>query len=294
MAREPVMSDRRLLWVMLAKEIRSTFRERSQVKGIIVSLVMIFLIGGNAYFRASRGVHRNTSPQAPGFTMPAPDGAARANAPPTPERILLWAAIAGTAGIGFFFSLGYLSAGVLACFVGEKEGRTLEVLLASPLSDRKLFFVKAVSVLGPSACIGVVMTVIALVVATASGMQELIHFSVPTLMAGLALGVPALVLIQSWVVGIGAAISAKAETMKGAGQTLGVVMMVFIFGSLYGVPMLLAAYPGIKPALIAQVMVWLDRPFATQYTLTLAILAIPSAACIGLGRTMFRRDRMLT
>ena len=111
---------------------------------------------------------------------------------------------------------------------------------------------------------------------------------------GLLLGLPALILLQTCIVGLGAAISVKAETMKGAGQTLGVVMTVLIFGLAYGLPMLLRSTPGLQQPLSDAVGQFMTLSFSAQYGLLLAVLAIAAIILLGIGRMLFRRDRMLT
>jgi len=113
------------------------------------------------------------------------------------------------------------------------------------------------------------------------------------LLLGLSLGLPALILIQACIVGLGAAISVKAETMKGAGQTLGAVLTLLIFGLIYGLPMLFRAVPSIQQPLTEALRSWMQMSFPLQYGLLLAALFIAAALLLSMGRILFRRDRML-
>jgi hypothetical protein len=90
-----------------------------------------------------------------------------------------------------------------------------------------------------------------------------------------------------------AAVSSKAETVRGAGQVVGAVFMIPFFGISYGVPMLLQV-PAIREPAKAYGMIWMQLPFSTQYGVGLLMLAVPALILLGVGRALFRRDRLLT
>ena len=297
------MSNLTLLRVMVAKEIRSTLRERSQLMGLMLGVALPMIIAGLVFYQ---GVHASRMRAARHPTSSVATGSAGrsrgAGAPlaammrmiGVPPELMRWAAIGLPAVLGVFFSIGYLMSAVLASFVGEKEGRTLEILLASPISDGKLFFVKCVSVLLPSACLAYVFAACASLAAVAAAPPELLRMAGSALFFGLVLGVPVMILPQIWFVGLGAAISVKAETMKGAGQVLGAFFMIPFFGLTYGVPLLLQTFPAVRARLIDLGKWWLGLPFMEQYGLALLLLSVPAVVLIGIGRSLFRRDRMLT
>jgi ABC-type Na+ efflux pump permease subunit len=286
------MNNWSLLWVMVLKEIRTTFRERSQVRGIGVSvLVMVLVLGSTLYQAKGRSRHFRPSPT---ITKIAHAPARAAQHPTMPSALLHWMAIGIAVAVGFFFSMGYLMSAVLATFVGEKEAKTLEILLASPLSDGKLFAIKCISALLPSVGIGYAFAVASALLAGIFVPADVIALPARLLLSALVLSLPVLILVQLWFVGIGAAISARAETMKGAGQIFGVVFMVLIFGTAYGVPFLLAFFPSLHSPLLRLGDAWLKLPFATQYGSALLLFGIPAVAFITIGRACFRRDRMLT
>jgi ABC-type Na+ efflux pump permease subunit len=277
------VSDLSLLRVMIVKEFRTTFRERSQIRALLITVVLLALVGGNAMYHMTRSAGRQTTHHVHRPTLP-----------PRAVDAARWIALLASCAMGFFFSSSYLMAGVLASFVGEKEARTLEVLLASPLSNDKLFFAKSASVLAPSALIGVIFALGLAILGLAFHLEQIIGVPVLDLLTGLALGIPAMMLIQLWFIGLGAAISARAETMKGAGQTLGAVFMVLIFGGAYGVPALLDAMPSWQRTIHLIGRHLAAMPFAGQYAVLMIVLAIPAALLMGLGRALFRRDRMLS
>lgn len=198
------------------------------------------------------------------------------------------------AAVSFLFSMGYLISAVLAAFVGEKEARTLEVLLACPLSDRKLYATKCVSVLLPAAAIGYLLAAIVLILVMVFTPAEVATLPPILLLYALVLGLPVIVLPQAFFVGVGAAISAKAETFKGASQAFGGVVMFLVFGIVYGIPMLLYFFPSIRAPAVAFGQKWLAMAFLTQYGSVLLVLAVPAAIALAIGRISFRRDRMLT
>jgi ABC-type transport system involved in multi-copper enzyme maturation permease subunit len=281
------MSNWSLLRVMLLKEVRTTFRERAQLRGLAISVLLLMLIGGNALFQTRR-VTRRSQPSTI-HRVEQPGGQS-----PEQTAMIRWIAIGASAGIGFFFSTGYLMAAVLACFVGEKEAKTLEILLAAPLSDDKLFFMKATSVLLPSACLGSIFAAGFVLLGAVFLPTQYARMPTRLLVYAPVLGIGAMVLLQCWFVGLGAAISAKAETMKGAGQTLGAMFMVMFFGGGYGLPLLFQAFPPLRTPLAEGIRKWTALPFAGQYGMLILMLGIPAVIFLGVGRAFFRRDRMLT
>jgi len=285
------MSNLSLLKVMLLKEVRTTFRERAQLRGLIISVSMLILVGVYSFTQARHAGRRARPEAVPHFAVPE-----KAPAPATPEdkAMMRWTAIGASAGIGFFFSMGYLMSAVLACFVGEKEAKTLEILLAAPLSDDKLFFMKSVSVLIPSASLGSAFAGALVLLGAVFFPAQYAKMPASLMIYGPLLGIVAMILLQTWFVGLGAAISAKAETMKGAGQTLGAVFMIIFFGLGYGLPMLLQAVPTLREPLGRALASWMSLPFAGQYGMLILVLAVPAAGFLTVGRTFFRRDRMLT
>jgi ABC-type transport system involved in multi-copper enzyme maturation permease subunit len=283
------VSNLSMLRVMVLKEFRTAVRERTQVTGLLVSALVMVLVAGNAMYQAKRTTHR-FKPPTPLHVTPAPTPAQSAQS----TAIARWIAIGIAAGIGFFFSMGYLMASVLASFVGEKEARTLEILLAAPIGDDKLFTLKAVSAMLPSACVGGLFAIGAGLLADIFIKPQDLHLTTALICYAIPLGLAAMVLLQLWFVGMGAAISAKAETMKGAGQTLGVVFMLLFFGGGYGTPLLLQTFPTLQARLYTAFGTWIRLSFAEQYGMVLLVLGIPAMIFLAIGRACFRRDRMLT
>jgi len=286
-----------LLRVMVLKEVRTTFRERSQMLGLVVAVIMLFVIVTASLLPALgalrlRGMATTGPATQTSATQPEVAG------PPIPamkqNKSMRLIAVSVVAAIGFFFSCGYLFAATLATFVGEKEAKTLEILLASPLSDRKLYLVKCISVLLPSLtmALGFSIGVSALLLLLIP--HNVVESTVQLVLMAVLLSAPAIALFQLWFVGIGAAISARTETMKGAGQVLGVVFLVLVFGTVYGLPLLATLVPSLIAPAIGVLRTLGEAGFAVDYLIVLMFLAVPAMVFIGVGRWSFRRDRMLT
>ncbi|HWB55024.1 MAG TPA: ABC transporter permease [Tepidisphaeraceae bacterium] len=282
------MNSLSLLRAMILKETRTTFRERSQITGVAISVLILMLVIGSAFVQ-QRG-HPHHPKKGPGVVKIV-SGMAAENVPTAAVR---WIAIGIATGAGFLFSMGYLISAVLASFVGEKEAKTLEILLASPLSDAKLFAAKCISALLPSACIGFgIACLIALLVGTLAP-DDSVRLSGSALVFAVLLMLPILVLVQLWFVGMGAAISVRSETMKGSGQIFGVVFMVIFFGAGYGGPLLWQFVPSVRVPVMHFVTAWLAMRFASQYGSVLLLFGVPAIIFLAIGRASFRRDRMLT
>jgi hypothetical protein len=289
-----------LLRAMIVKEMRTTLREKHQLLGIAVSAIGIIVataVAGTQLARAGRHV-----PIPAALTRPAP--ATQVAATPSTQEILVtaamqqtvliwrWCAILLGVGVGVFFSLGYLMTAALASFAGEKDAGTLEILLASPVPDTKLFLLKCVSVLLPSALIGYVLLAAPMAAVPFVMGDLLAHVPVNVPFHVLVLSVPVTLLLQITLVALAAAVSAKAETLKGASQVFGAVIFVVIFGGAYGLP-LLYRYTAIGNAAGVAMRAWLNLPFAAQYGSLLAVLIVPAVICVAVARALFRRDRLL-
>jgi ABC-type Na+ efflux pump permease subunit len=281
------MNSLALLRVFILKEVRTTFRERAQLRGLIVSVVVMLIAISGSLSNARRFEPRHV----PAIAQSAPAVPA-APAPPQDIAAERWFAIGGGAFAGFFFSLGYLISATLSSFVGEREGRTLEILLSSPLSNGRLFLFKSISVLVPSAAAGCIFAGILAIVLI--GFLHVVTASPVLILTAVFLAPPIMILPQLWFVGLGAAISVRAETMKGAAQVLSVFMLIIIFGSAYGIPMLLRNFPGLQAPIMTFIRQWLALSFPIQYASVLLVLGTVAAVFLTIGRTSFRRDRMLT
>jgi hypothetical protein len=106
------------------------------------------------------------------------------------------------------------------------------------------------------------------------------------------LSFPIILLFQASLVMLGAIISAKADTLKGANQAFGIVVMAVVFGGAYGIP-LAVRYTALRGPAIAFATSWLTMPFPLQYLIVLAALALLAGLLTLIARALFRRDKLL-
>jgi len=301
-----------ILRAFIFKELRTMLRERYQFMGIIVSIIVLASILASVGYQASQASRQSRVVVTPIESMPAAPQtapttglstapAATGATPPgetedwTPPKLaaMRWVFIMGAVGVALLFSMGYLMTAVITSFAGEKEARTMEILLSAPIGDSALFFTKCLSVLIPMVIIGYILLLVPALAGMIMLHSELSHIPIHVGFYALVLSVPPLLLVQAAIVGIGAAISAKSETVKGASQTLGVLFVVLFFGLGYGLP-LLFRYTALRAPAIAFVKSSIVLPFAVQYLIMLAVLLIPVVFSFAAGRALFQRDRLLT
>lgn len=298
-----------LLHAMIAKELRSIFRDRQQILGLVISIIILVGVVATVLVK-HKFADKLRPPPAAAATAPAtqPPSSHPAASPTPPSRqspiptqlqplltemIVRWVAIAVGTTIALFFGLGYLIAATLATFAGEKDDRTLEILLASPIPDTTLFLTKCASVLLPMSAIGYLFLLIPSIVAVFVYHEELAFAPVCFPVYALLLSVPVMLLLNASIVAIGAAISVKAQSLKSASQTFGAIIFIVIFGGAYGLPLILKFTRLGKPAADFGTA-WLSMPFPLQYALALAILALPTLLFTLVARSLFQRDRLLS
>jgi hypothetical protein len=276
-----------LLRAMIGKELRMLLRERNQVLGLVVP------IAACAISISVAGWYCRELP--PAVAQALAGGASPAGEIESRNAIigLRWAGIGLGSAIAMFLAVGYLVPTILASFAGEKENRTLEVVLASSVPDARLFLLKCVSVLLPMLTMGYLFLL--LVAGLSAFWFHGVLRQLPVALIGYAVlaGPPVMLLLGAAFTGLGAAISVRADTLKGAGQVLGGVLMLIFFAGPYGIPLLMR-YPPAKHFLTVWGQAWLNLPFAAQYAMVLAVLAIPAAILLAIGLVLFQRDRMLT
>jgi ABC-type Na+ efflux pump permease subunit len=273
------MNTRLVLWAMILKELRTTLRERQQLVGLLISVIS--MVAGAAVPAMQSGDNlRKVAAEAQHWGV-IQMSAAR------------WVLIGMGGAMGLFFTLGYVISAVVVTFAGEKESKTLELVLASPVSSTLLFVGKCIGVIMPSLLIGWSLLLVLAGAAQFFYGPVLARLPIAWAFYLLVLSVPVFALPGLFLVGIGAAVSAKAETAKGAGQVLGAVFFVVFFGGGYGLP-LLVRFTRLGPPLLEVGKAWMTWPFAVQYAALLAVLAVPALLSLAMGRLLFHRDRLLT
>lgn len=115
-------------------------------------------------------------------------------------------------------------------FAGERERRTLDTLLATPISDSSLYLGKIAAAVSFSFCIAVVSVLTSLVVVAASrGLSVLVSID-PSFVAGVLIGTLSCGILAA---GIGVFISARLPVVRSAQQVS--AMVVFgVLGAVFG------------------------------------------------------------
>ncbi|MGA2498751.1 MAG: ABC transporter permease subunit [Tepidisphaeraceae bacterium] len=281
-----------LLKTMVFKEVRTSLRERQQVVGLVVLLlVLLFMAGtGATRFRALIRASATTRPTTQATTLQA-QFASQALLRPHLTSVR-WAAVLAGSGVGVFVSLGLLLAAALATFAGEKDSGTLEVLLASPVEDTKLYLLKCISVLLPSAVLGYLFLLVPGALAMFLLRTELAAAPINLPFYVLVLSAPPVLLSNLILVAIAAAVSAKTSSLKGASQVFGAIMCVIIFTPTMILPAVCSA-PAVRQWLARTGGRWITQGFAVQYVAVLVVLTVVAVICLAIGRAFFRRDRLL-
>ena len=263
----------RLFRTLVLKEARGVLRDRQNLIGLVsLALTLAFVL-----WAVEQGESR------PGSSP----GGALEPAAVTAVRFIVVAIAQSLAAYASFFAIPL----ALASFVGEKESQTLELLLAAPIPDRKLYVLKVSSVVLLGACFGYVLLAMFLgwaVLVHADGLARLPSGEVLRLIA-LALPLPPL--YAGVQVGLGSCVSVRADSMKGAGQLLGgVYMLIFVVA---GGCLVVSGGGGSGAAqAVGQRLETLS--FWSFYWTTLGLPAALGAGLLALDGRLFRRERLLS
>jgi ABC-type Na+ efflux pump permease subunit len=291
---------RRLLWAMVTKETRTTLRERHQVVALVaiflVSLGCLLVPAARWAWYANRAAQHQPKPAlatAPAATQDATSDADRIREALLPKNpaLIRWAVLAAALLGGMIFALGFLTNSAIAAFAGEKEAKTLELALASPVSDTALLVGKCVASLVTGLAVGYLFLLLATLGLWVLLRSEMAKLPLNVPLHALVLSVPLIVLASTSLVIIAATGSARAETVKGAGQVIGIVIFLVIF-LFSGVPALIRLTP-LGPAFQRVFTGWLAWPFAAQYLGLVGFLLAINTLLFLIGRALVRRDQML-
>jgi len=312
-----------LMRTMILKEIRTMLRERHQKPALAAVFVLALLgICGVAYkwktfvdySRAAAEKSRaaavvastraGTRPSTAEGTVtseafafalaaaaPSQADLIRAELLSNDAAVIRWIILLGTALAAMLFALGLIGNAAIAAFAGEKEAKTLELALASPVSDGALFIGKCLAAIVP----GVVFCYLLILLATC-GVWLILRGELATLPVNvplhtIVLSVPLIVLPSVALALLGVAGSARAETVKGAAQVIGIAVIVVILGG--GMLPVLLRFTPVGPAAARAASAWLQWPFAAQYFGLITVLVAVDVILFAIGRAMVRRQRML-
>jgi ABC-2 type transport system permease protein len=157
----------------------------------------------------------------------------------------------GTPLLLMVMSAAAISAVVAEAFAGERERHTLETLLASRLSDQAILLGKFGACVGYGWLISIACGLLGIVtVNVANWHGQILMFHDAASWLGLILGPP---LLGAAVASAGVFVSLHAATVRQAQQTLGVGLMVLIFGIVFGYGALSEAW---KARLMQIVLGW--------------------------------------
>jgi ABC-2 type transport system permease protein len=128
---------------------------------------------------------------------------------------------------------------VADAFAGERERRTLETLLASRLPDHAILFGKIAACVGYGWLIALACLLMGVITVNAANWHgQILIFHDASSWLLLLIGPP---LLGAAVASAGVFVSLHAATVRQAQQTLGVGLMVLIFGTVFGFGALSAA-----------------------------------------------------
>jgi len=261
----------RLFWTLVLKEARGVLRDKQNLVGVAsLALTLGFVLWT---------VQRAVPPGGGAGTGPLEPDAVQA------VRFMVVAIAQSLAAYASFFAIPL----ALATFVGESENQTLELLLAAPVPDRQLYALKVFSVVLLGAGCGFALLSVFLgwsLWAHGAALARLPAWELPRLIA-LALPLPALyALVQ---VGLGACVSVRADSMKGAGQLLGGLYML-VFVGLGGTAIALGEVSE-EGADVGRLLGGLE--FWSYYWTSLAVPLIMGCVLLVIGGLLFRRERLL-
>jgi ABC-type transport system involved in multi-copper enzyme maturation permease subunit len=303
------MSRPSVLRAMMVKELRTMLRERGQFFGLvggIVAMLAGFFVPSYQLGK-SLGHYVHTSPAAaPG--MPS-GGGVQLTAPQPLQRqqlaakmhlnleqfgkVVRWVAVAMVLPLSVFISIMFGTTMAVAAFVGEKEASTVEVLLAAPLSHARLFVLKYLSVIIPAAVLTMLLVAIGVALLGWAAWQAMPHWLLEELLGDLVWATPVPLLCVAVMNGLCIAASMGAETVKGAGQMVGVVLLVVMM-PLVLIPVLMTQwFVPMREAVFRFGGWWLGAPFITQYAALMGVGLGFAVVFFAVAYVRFDREWML-
>ena len=184
-----------------------------------------------------------------------------------------------------FLSAVAISAVVAEAFAGERERHTLETLLASRLSDQAILLGKFGACVGYGWLIAIACELLGIITVNVTNWhgQILMFHDVPSWL-GLILGPP---LLGAVVASAGVFVSLHAATVRQAQQTLGVGLMVLIFGTIFGYGALPAAW---KARLVQVLFEW---SLTELILLGAGIVLLIDIALVAAAMARFQRAKLV-
>lgn len=282
------MNRARILKAVVIKEITEALREKHVRAVLAVGLLFPLYIGwlGIHEFRekgkdAKEAVERIEEGDANGEGIGLPQDSDTAA-----DSFSIVMAVGYGPLLAVFFAV---TLGVEA-FVGEKERKTIEVLLASPASDRELFAAKVAACTVFSLGLGVVMAAMGTVML--SILAWIYGKGLPAEDVGKTLMGSGLLLISLSVpfTCVGAIISSRVNTVKAGAQIFGIVMLVLFLSVMV---ISVALKEQLKPLIEALVVVAF-LPAWLKWVSGIALVGVLDWVTLSAGASVFNREKMLT
>jgi ABC-2 type transport system permease protein len=184
-----------------------------------------------------------------------------------------------------FLSAVAISAVVAEAFAGERERHTLETLLASRLSDRAILLGKFGACVGYGWLIALACALLGIVtVNVANWHGQILMFHDAASWLALILGPP---LLGAAMASAGVFVSLHAATVRQAQQTLGVGLMVLIFGTVFSFGALPAAW---KAQLVQMLFGW---SLTKLISLVAAVVLAIDLALVFAAMARFQRSKLV-
>lgn len=317
------MNYRLLFTSFLLKEIRTLTRDRQQMMGLAIAVIALFFIFISQTLTGQMIAKEKAAWRATQKAAAEKAAADKAAAEPKPtiekstdekmkEAMTLfqkgnklpaetWTKVVNDKTFPLIASLGaavvsmYCAllaiAGALSVFVGEKEEGTLEVLLSAPISDGLLYSLMCGTLLLLLSIANYVVLGGVWAWAFALHADKLAGVSSGAIIQGILFGLPFPILANTAVIAMGAMISVRADSMKGAGQLFGAVTLgIFIF---FGIAGIVIWNSPLKTPVFEFAKWWIELSFALQYSSIVGLIAGVSLFLLILGRLSFSRERLV-
>jgi ABC-type Na+ efflux pump permease subunit len=294
---------------ILRKEVTEGFREKHMRMILIVGVIFPLLFGwffikddvreerrrreerARVQARAREKAEREEkAPAGAKSEAPREAGSDEDGDRPAGPAVLGAGTVGFSVGYGMFFAAIFAATLALEAFAGEKERKTIEVLLASPVTDRQLFVGKVAACMltsmGLGLFFGAVSSLAVSVLGTAYGM------TVPwrLLIQVFAYGILVQVALSMTFASLGAVISSRVSTVKGGGQVFGLVMMaIFLLA-----PIVTVIIEPKKETVQALLGLAAHYPAWRFIVVVLLAMGLLNWILLSLGAAAFSRERILT
>ena len=290
-----------ILTAIIRKEFMEIFGEK-QIRGmLLIGLIFPTLIG---WYMASTKHARRLKNTPPAQVQPVGE-AARTDGRSVPDsgpggrpegtagladNIDMIGAVVFALGYGSFLATMLSTTLAIESFVGEKERRTIEVLLATPASDTELFLGKTLSCLFASATLSIIFSSTAVVGINTATWWHHIHLPWRLEAAILAGAIGLSIGLSLSLIAVGVIVSSRVSTMRAANQVSGIVItaiMALGMGCGYWVVSKLNV-KAMAQAILSFIPIWMLA------ALIFILIALVDTVALSVAARTFNRERIMT